>query len=614
LHTPGVAYKALQSVYETMALVVTKAIESVQFTFYTEDEVRASSVKSITSPILFDNMNRPAPEGLYDPALGPVDQYGSCITCGEPAVHCPGHCGHIELVLPVYNPLVFKSAEKIMKYMCIFCHHFKLAREQIKRYAEKLELIMNGDIIGAKNLGSDLVDDELLSKEQREEHPIDQQAPTSWQFERNVWTSLQFTEAKAVLNTMMSEMNTKKCKNCGAKVPKITCPIFGRLYQVALPRKDMNANIIKGLKFAPLFGRESNVSDIVVDDNNPDELNPSSSGVSENQSMKDDVIDPSEAEESDTISKKARRSKGPKKQTKPKMNDMLGLVKEQEICSKDRFLTPLEIKEHLRLLWENESHICSLIWDIQQEKTKSWNQSQSHLMFFIEALLVPPSKFRPPNKLLEHPQNVLYSKVLQSNIALAEAIKAENNGGQSLNVVQTTNRWINLQDSVDVLIDSSTANSMRGKENTGIRQLLEKKEGLFRQNMMGKRVNYACRSVISPDPYIAVNEIGIPPYFAVRLTYPEKVTHWNVEKLRQAVRNGPNVYPGATHFEDEQGIVHLSSVSQYQRNSIAKKLLSTPGAASSGGSGQSIDSAKIEGKTVYRHLQDGDILLVNRQA
>jgi hypothetical protein len=93
---------------------------------------------------------------------------------------------------------------------------------------------MNGDIIGAKNLGSDLVDDELLSKEQREEHPIDQQAPTSWQFERNVWTSLQFTEAKAVLNTMMSEMNTKKCKNCGAKVPKITCPIFGRLYQVPI--------------------------------------------------------------------------------------------------------------------------------------------------------------------------------------------------------------------------------------------------------------------------------------------------------------------------------------------------------------------------------------------
>jgi len=51
--------------------------------------------------------------------------------------------------------------------------------------------------------------------------------------------------------------------------------------------------------------------------------------------------------------------------------------------------------------------------------------------------------------------------------------------------------------------------------------MLEKKEGIFRQKMMGKRVNFACRSVISPDPYLSVNEIGIPPYFALRLTYPE---------------------------------------------------------------------------------------------
>ena len=56
---------------------------------------------------------------------------------------------------------------------------------------------------------------------------------------------------------------------------------------------------------------------------------------------------------------------------------------------------------------------------------------------------------------------------------------------------------------------------------SGICQLLEKKEGVFRQKMMGKRVNYACRSVISPEPYLAVNEIGIPPVFALRLTYPE---------------------------------------------------------------------------------------------
>ena len=46
----------------------------------------------------------------------------------------------------------------------------------------------------------------------------------------------------------------------------------------------------------------------------------------------------------------------------------------------------------------------------------------------------------------------------------------------------------------------------------GIRQQLEKKEGLFRKNMMGKRVNFACRSVISPDPYIGA---PAPPWHSI---------------------------------------------------------------------------------------------------
>ena len=75
-------------------------------------------------------------------------------------------------------------------------------------------------------------------------------------------------------------------------------------------------------------------------------------------------------------------------------------------------------------------------------------------------------------------------------------------------------------------------------------QLLEKKEGLFRKHMMGKRVNYAARSVISPDPYINTDEIGVPAVFATRLTYPQPVTPWNVHELRQMVINGPAVHPG----------------------------------------------------------------------
>jgi len=74
--------------------------------------------------------------------------------------------------------------------------------------------------------------------------------------------------------------------------------------------------------------------------------------------------------------------------------------------------------------------------------------------------------------------------------------------------------------------------------------MLEKKEGMLRQSMMGKRVNYTARSVISPDPYIATNEVGLPMIFARKLTTCENVTPFNVHELRQAVINGPSVHPG----------------------------------------------------------------------
>ena len=47
-------------------------------------------------------------------------------------------------------------------------------------------------------------------------------------------------------------------------------------------------------------------------------------------------------------------------------------------------------------------------------------------------------------------------------------------------------------------------------------KILEKKDGLFRKHMMGKRVDYAARSVICPDMYINTNEIGIPMVCAIR--------------------------------------------------------------------------------------------------
>ena len=98
---------------------------------------------------------------------------------------------------------------------------------------------------------------------------------------------------------------------------------------------------------------------------------------------------------------------------------------------------------------------------------------------------------------------------------------------------------------VNCYIDSSKdPNVLANNQVSGLRQLLERKEGLFRMHMMGKRVNYCCRSVISPDPYIGTNEVGLPLVFAKALHYPTPVNAWNVKHLRQLVENGADAYPG----------------------------------------------------------------------
>ena len=70
-------------------------------------------------------------------------------------------------------------------------------------------------------------------------------------------------------------------------------------------------------------------------------------------------------------------------------------------------------------------------------------------------------------------------------------------------------------------------------------QRLKGKEGRFRSNLSGKRVNFCARSVISPDPYLGVNEVGVPVKVAKELTVPIRVTLRNREQMRQMILRGP---------------------------------------------------------------------------
>lgn len=209
----------------------------------------------------------------------------------------------------------------------------------------------------------------------------------------------------------------------------------------------------------------------------------------------------------------------------------------------------------------------------------------------------------------EAQQNSLYKNILGASFKVADIhreILSANDQGRD--IIALHEAWTELQTTVNSLIDSSKnpvqgANAKRVEE--GIKQKLEKKEGLFRKNMMGKRVNFAARSVISPDPNIETNEIGVPPVFALKLTYPEPVTSHNFKVLQQAVINGTDKWPGASAIENENGqVVNLRSKSLEERMALANQLLAPTSNSS---------FTNMRGKKVYRHLSNGDVVLMNRQ-
>ena len=117
---------------------------------------------------------------------------------------------------------------------------------------------------------------------------------------------------------------------------------------------------------------------------------------------------------------------------------------------------------------------------------------------------------------------------------------------------------------------------------------LSGKEGRIRLNLMGKRVDFSARTVITGDPHLSIEEVGVPLSIARTLTFPERTTNWNIEKLQKLVDNGNATYPGARYLVKESG--------QRIDLSIVKK---TP--------------EIIVGDTVERHMVTGDTILFNRQ-
>jgi len=214
----------------------------------------------------------------------------------------------------------------------------------------------------------------------------------------------------------------------------------------------------------------------------------------------------------------------------------------------------------------------------------------------ITVLPVPPIAVRP-SILLEagiRSEDDLTHKlvdIIRTNEKLREAI----NSGAPEAIIEDL--WELLQYHITTYIDNEVPGLPPAKRRSGaplrtLAQRLKGKEGRFRNNLSGKRVEFSARTVISPDPYLSINEVGVPLEVAMTLTVPVRVTSWNIDEVRKYVHNGPFKYPGANYVIDPNGRrLDLRFIKDLR--AVAEGLK--------------------PGYIVERHLIDGDIVLFNRQ-
>ncbi|KAI8012893.1 DNA-directed RNA polymerase II subunit 1 [Camellia lanceoleosa] len=155
-----------------------------------------------------------------------------------------------------------------------------------------------------------------------------------------------------------------------------------------------------------------------------------------------------------------------------------------------------------------------------------------------------------------------------------------------------------LQFHVATYFDNELPGQPRATQRSGrpiksICSRLKAKEGRIRGNLMGKRVDFSARTIITPDPTINIDELGVPWSIALNLTYPETVTPYNIERSDELVEYGPHPPPGKT---GAQYIIREDG----QRLDLRYLRKSS-------------DHHLELGYKVERHLHDGDFVLFNRQ-
>mmetsp|Transcript_5565 Transcript_5565/g.8472 ORF Transcript_5565/g.8472 Transcript_5565/m.8472 type:complete len:1747 (-) Transcript_5565:289-5529(-) len=211
----------------------------------------------------------------------------------------------------------------------------------------------------------------------------------------------------------------------------------------------------------------------------------------------------------------------------------------------------------------------------------------------VTVLPVPPPHVRPfvraGTKSNEDDLTHLLTTIIKDNLTLENKIQ----NGEPKHVIDQLEQL--LQFRVTGFFDNERPDMPRESQRGGrplktLKQRIKGKEGRLRGNLMGKRVDFSARTVITADPNLSIDQVGVPRSIALRLTVPVTVTPFNIKEMRELVANGPYQWPGACY------IIRADQTRKDLRFDSSKS-----------------DLVLEPGWIVERHLRDDDVVIFNRQ-
>jgi len=436
---------------------MSKVVDAINFGLLSPDEIRRLSVVEITTSDTYDEDGAPIAGGLMDQRLGTLEPRQRCRTCGNIAINCPGHFGHIELAVPVVHVEFAKQIYKVLSATCRGCGSILLDEETKEKLQERRR-----------------IDIEMFGKVSDE-------------------------TAAEIVKQAKKYKRHKECPYCG-----------------------MVQTMIK-------FNKPTTFLE-----------------VDKEEFFDDDV----EIDEEVT-----------------------------------RRLTPSMIREWLERIPDEDLEMLDYNPKVARPE---W--------MILQVMPVPPVDVRP-SIILEsgiRAEDDLTHKLVDI-IRINQRLKENIEAGAPTLIIEDLSEL--LQYHVTTYFNNEVSGIPPARHRSGrtlksLAQRLKGKEGRFRGNLSGKRVDYSARTVISPDPNLDINQVGVPVHIATKLTVPEVVTERNLEEVKKLVLNGPHRHPGALYvIRPDQKRIRLEFVQD--RSVIAESL--------------------EPGFVVERHLKDGDIALFNRQ-